>query len=93
MPAQAYQKAAVEGAVPSPQRLYCPYRDCQVMLERSAEADDCSDPVDNNRQARCMGCSCPYCKRPFCPNCGITGHHKVRRSHRLYWSFIQRVPH
>ena len=54
----------VEAAFPASQKVYCPYQDCSVMMEKS----------ESNNYARDPFVECYTCHRGFCLECNIPWH-------------------
>jgi hypothetical protein len=73
-PAQVYEFMIAEQMIDTQLRVYCPYKDCSVLLERPDP--ELEELDEHGHQAAPY--ECPGCKRRFCLRCGVAGWHAVR---------------
>jgi len=70
---QLFEYLIAEHLIDTARRVYCPYKDCSVLLERPEPDEEMVDGAGNQEAPY----ECPCCKRHFCLHCGITGWHTV----------------
>jgi hypothetical protein len=70
---QVFEYLIAEHLIDTARRVYCPYKDCSVLLERPEPDEEMLDAAGNQEAPF----ECPCCKRQFCLSCGITGWHVV----------------
>lgn len=79
---QVFEYFVAEHLIDTSRRVYCPYKDCSVLLERPEPEEEMVDAAGNQEAPY----ECPSCHRQFCLSCGVTGWHVVSRDKRLLGS-------
>jgi hypothetical protein len=68
-----FEYLVAEHLIDTSRRVYCPYKDCSLLLERPEPEEEMVDASGNQEAPY----ECPACHRHFCLSCGVTGWHAV----------------